>query len=514
MTDQLTLNKLFDRGRKLGRERFVSCYDQSGQTAQQSYTDFCDDIVELAHALVSHGMEKGDRVASLAGNSIEHLQLMWAVPLAGGVFHAINPKLTQGEIAYIFDASGDRFLFADINNAESALRLVETPNVRLFGLGAEAERQFGSASHGLDQRVTKNRSTPEFKGAETEAAVLCYTSGTTGRPKGVTYSHRALTLHAMTEAMVDGYGIGRSDTVLLMVPFCHGAAWGLPYSTLMCGAEIAIFSGSPKADAIAPLLKDRQVTFTAAVPEVMHPIATVLRAQNLQLPNLRVLMGGTAPSQETISNLHSAGVECLLCWGMTETLSAATMLHLPPSEKEPVIGQGQPLPLTEISLSDGTDSAPELLVRGPCVVETYFGSPKPARDKGWFPTGDTAEIDDDGSLRLQDRKKDLIKSGGEWISPAALEDEIARVPDVQQCAVIGVAHPKWGERPLCFIVASRPVTEVEVLDSLQASGRFAKWQLPDAVVLVETLPLTGVGKLDREVLREEYAAFFTRETST
>ena len=509
MTDPLTLYRLFERGRTVGAGRLVRCFGADRAVEEQSYERFAQGVVTLASALQMRCLEPGQRVATLAANGIRHLQLMWAVPLAGGVFHAVNTRLSAEEIAYILEDADDRFLFHDSDHDGLAVRLSEArPDMevlrlenaddgslveveRMFGLGAPVPESF--------EKVVTDENAP---------AVLCYTSGTTGRPKGVSYSHRALTLHALTETMVDGYGISNSDHVLLMVPFCHGAGWGVPYSAFMCGAEISVLAGPIRADHVAEILKQQDITFTGAVPEVIARIAPEIAASDADFSGLRVLMGGSASRSETLSILKSAGVASMLCWGMTETLSAATMQHLLPGDEDLQPTQGRPLPLTELSLAPREQGLQELLIRGPCVVEGYHMQRTSARRDGWFATGDTAHIEADGTLRLHERKKDLIKSGGEWISPSAQESVIARLPKVRECAVIGVPHPDWGERPLCVVAADEPVAKDDVHESLMSSGQFAKWQLPDDVVTLQKLPWTTLGKLDRQALRRMFCARF------
>ena len=509
MTDQLTLDRLFERGRRVGAGRRIACFAARGKVSEQNYEEFAQDVIALASILRARGLKPGQRVATLAANSIVHLQLIWAIILAGGVYHGINTRLSADEIAYIVQDAEDRIIFIDPDldiMCEKIRKTCFDRDTIVLGDNAEAD------DVSLDALLRSVKPVPEAIGHvvtdENAPAILCYTSGTTGRPKGVSYSHRALTLHALSEAMVDGYGIGNSDHVLLLVPFCHGAGWGVPCSAFMCGADISIFSAPMSPDPVLGILQDEQISFTAAVPEVIARIAREIAVRKVSLNGLRILMGGTAPRTETLEQLRSAGVTSMLCWGMTETLSAATMQHLPPEIGAVPLSQGQPLPLTELSLSKGPEGAQELLVRGPCVVEAYHGQDSSARENGWFATGDTAKIDADGTLRLDGRKRDLIKSGGEWISPARLEEVILQIAGVRECAVIGVPHPKWGERPLCILAASEPVNFGQIVDELMSTGRFAKWQIVNDVVNLKELPHTAVGKLDRQALRLRFYNHF------
>lgn len=512
MTDPLTLYRLFDRGRLVGRGRRIRCFGENGLAAEEDYEAFAAGVARFVQLLTNRGLRPGERIATLAANDISHLQMMWAAPLAGGVFHAINPRLSEDEIAYIIGDADDRFLFADPVHASLARSLREArPGIETFVFGPDCYDDLPCTGDETPFRSDMAFEIPQLVEEETAPAVLCYTSGTTGRPKGVVYSHRALTLHAMTEAMVDGYRICNADHVLLLVPFCHGAGWGVPYSAFMCGADISLLAGPIRPARVADILTKENITFTGAVPEVIGQIAPEIEARNLTLPGLRILMGGTAPRPQLLSILHEARVRTMLCWGMTETLSAATMQHLLPEADLVAPTQGQPLPLTELKL--GPDGAGELFVRGPCVVETYYNQGTSARDEGWFATGDVASIDADGSLRLQDRKKDLIKSGGEWISPAALEKIVSGIPGIRECAVVGLPHPKWGERPLCVVASAEDVSLDVVADALKTTGRFAKWQMPDDVVTLDALPRTVLNKLDRQALRKAFRNRFDREES-
>lgn len=509
MTDQLTLYRLFERGRILGRGKFVKCFTSDHQLEEMPHEEFTDGIVQLSQALTRSGLKPGQKVATLASNHIVHLQMMWAVPLAGGVFHAVNPRLSPDEISYIVGHADDCLLILDsehIHAAEEILNKLDNPPQCLVFDGEHAggfaplesliQSGDGPALHIVP--VIDDEQAP---------AVLCYTSGTTGKPKGVIYSHRSISLHVFTESMVDGYGIRQSDHVLLIVPFCHGAAWGVPYSALMCGSDISILEGPIRSERILDILAKQNVTFTAAVPEVFSRISDTLRATSRPWPDftgLRFLMGGSAPTTLTLETLRATGAHCMHCWGMTETLSAATLQHLPADSSPLEIHQGHALPITELKLSSSEDGTQELLVRGPCVADEYLGQKESVREDGWFPTGDIADIDDNGILRIQDRKKDLIKSGGEWISPAALEKALETFPAISACAVVGVESEQWGERPICFYCPHEQTSPDQIHEFLSRTACFAKWQLPDDYIAVDHLPISKNGKLDRKQLVRLY----------
>ena len=507
--DQLSINRAFERGLTIGNASVIRCFNQNGQVIEQSYEDFAKEVKQLILGLQKSGLKPGQLVGTVALNHLEHFQLMWAVPMAGGIFHPVNHHLSAEDVRYIINHAGDQFLCLDksmLNKVTSILS--DRASIKIYCFDEVADHMSVSDLKKLGS-FEKLDNLPRIAD-ENATAVLCYTSGTSGRPKGVAYSHRALTLHMLTEAAVDGYGINRYDHVLLMVPFCHGAGWGVPYSAFMCGADISLLHGTLPRQEIIDILVNHRITFTGAVPEIISDISKGLIDNSYNLSELRILMGGSPTSPSTIHALQKAGITSLLCWGMTETLSAATIKRiLPDSDAKP--GPGLPLPLTEFWLGEEFGNSRELLVRGPCVIEHYYGQDSSARVDGWFPTGDLATLSVEGSLHIHKRKKDLIKSGGEWISPMALEDEINKISSIKECVVVGIPDPKWGERPVLVTLTEQNITIADINSILSNTGFFEKWQLPDEMFNWESLPRTLKGKFDRHLIRLTIIESYLRE---
>ena len=474
---------------------------------------------QLANALIHAGVRPGDRIATLAWNDYRHLELYYAVSCIGAVLHTLNPRLYPEQIAYIANHAGDRMLFADltllplVEKLRPSLKTVE----RVIVLGNESYEPFiANESDTFDW--------PELD--ERTASALCYTSGTTGNPKGVLYDHRSTVLHSYGSALVDTMGFGRRDTILAVVPMFHANAWGLPYSAPMVGAKL-VFPGPKMGDGktLAALISEEQVTLAAGVPTVWQLLLNYAREHDIVLESLQqVLVGGSACPLSIMNEFRDRhGVWTIHAWGMTEMSPLGTANAMPPGyerlgaeEKDALrIRQGRPTFGVEMKIVDDAghelpwdgSSAGILKVRGPWVCSDYYhlGEASAAHDEhGWFATGDVANISEDGTLQITDRAKDVIKSGGEWISSIDLEGIAAGHPKLLQAAVIGVPHPKWDERPLLIAVArpgEKPSRE-ELLAWL--AGRVAKWWVPDDVVFVERIPLTATGKISKVELRQQF----------
>ena len=484
----------------------------------------------LANALRSAGVGPGDRVATLAWNDHRHLELYYAVSCMGAVLHTVNPRLFPEQLEFIFNHAGDKLLFVDptllpvIAPLSGKLPSVER-TVVMTGAASMPPAVAGTLPD-YESFIDGHPATFEWPELdEREACSLCYTSGTTGNPKGVLYSHRSTVLHAYGGCMADSLGLSGRDCVLAVVPMFHANAWGLPYSAPMTGAKL-VFPGPRMGDpaALTQLMNEERVTLAAGVPTVWTLLLNHLQQSGQTLETLeRTVIGGSAVPVQMIRDFRDRhGVTVIQGWGMTETSPLGSVSTLRPAQlglpdeaqvqlrgkaghgifgiAMKVVGEdGRELPW------DGA-SAGELKVRGPWVCSGYFRVEDSAAhaEPGWFATGDVAVIHPDGFLQITDRAKDVIKSGGEWISSVDLENCACGHPEVLMAAAIGVRHPKWEERPVLLVVP-RPGCAPAVESVLEHLGRhFAKWQLPDAVVLVEALPLTATGKINKRSLRDTY----------
>jgi fatty-acyl-CoA synthase len=479
----------------------------------------------LARALVAAGVAPGDRVATLMWNHAAHLEAYLAIPLAGAVVHTLNLRLHPEDIAYIANDAGDRVLMVD----EVLLPLYE----KVVAAGAAFEQVVvvgatrAPVAPLVDYEALLERA-PDValpRLAETDALGICYSSGTTGRPKGVVYSHRSTILHSLVSAMPDALDLSRTDTLLPVVPMFHVNAWGLPYTAAMVGARV-VFPG-PYLDppSLLELMAGEKVTISAGVPTIWLGIREALDASpgaySLQ-PGLRMIIGGSAAPEQLIRDFDRQGLTLIHAWGMTETSPLGLVSRVPPelagADDEQKVQlrarQGVPLPLVDIRVRNDAGDVPqddktsgELLIRGPWITASYTGKAA-ARDRwtedGFFRTGDVARLDRFGYVQLCDRLADLIKSGGEWIATQELENALMCHPAVREAAVIGVAHPRWTERPIAAVVL-KPGAEAGA-DELRAylAPRFAKFWLPDAFVFIEALPRTSTGKCRKTELRERF----------
>jgi fatty-acyl-CoA synthase len=487
---------------------------------------------QLARALQDRlGVRPGDRVATLAWNDHRHFELYYAIAGIGAVCHTINPRLFPDQIAYIVNHAGDRCLFADpmflplleqlaprLSSLEHIVALSDAAHMPESGLGGllDYESLISDLPHAF--------AWPEFE--ETTACGLCYTSGTTGSPKGALFHHRSTVLHALAIIMPDVMGLTSRDTVLPVVPMFHVNAWGLPYACPLVGARMVMPGPRLDGASLYEQLERERVTFAAGVPTVWFGLLDHMRASGQGLSSLeRVVIGGAAPPLSMIEAFEDAyGVEVLHGWGMTEMSPVGAVCNLKPAmtaldpaeqrrlkqkqgqaiwgvEFKIVDEQGRPLP------HDGR-SAGVLYVRGPWIASGYFrddaASQEALDEAGWFSTGDVATIDEHGYMHITDRAKDMVRSGGEWISSIALENAAVGHPALAEAAVIAVPHPKWGERPL-LIAVRRPgakVDQAEILEFL--TSKVARWWLPDEIVFFDELPHTATGKIKKSELRARF----------
>ncbi len=483
---------------------------------------------QLARALLRLGISPGERVATLAWNTFRHVELYYAISGIGAVCHTINPRLFDDQIAYIVNHAADRLLFVDTTFLPLVERLAPSfpADCRIVPMtGADAIAEAGLATlpcyESLIAAEDADFAWPEFD--ERTAAALCYTSGTTGHPKGALYSHRSTVLHAFAISLPDAISISARDVVCPVVPLFHACGWGIPYAAPMNGAKLVLPGPRLDGESLYRLFEAEGVTYALGVPTVWLGFEAYLSASGAHCSTLqRVLSGGSAVPPSMIEAFERHGIDLRQGWGMTEmsplgTTAALKAKHgvLDPSARNAVkVKQGRPVYGVEMKLVDDDGHAQphdgksigELLVRGPWIVSGYFedeaASEAAVEPDGWFHTGDMAVIDPDGYMQITDRRKDVIKSGGEWISSIDLENAAIAHDDVAEAAVIAVPDPRWGERPL-LIVAPRPGRRPERQALIEFLARqFPKWMLPDEVVCIDEMPHTATGKIMKTRLRE------------
>ncbi|MEN0137288.1 MAG: long-chain-fatty-acid--CoA ligase [Rhodococcus sp. (in: high G+C Gram-positive bacteria)] len=478
----------------------------------------------LAAALAGIGIAEGDRVATLLWNQAEHVEIYFAVPAMGAVVHTLNPRLHADELAFIAADAGDSVIVVDesllevfdgLRHAYHFEHVIVVTHRHTAPPGTLDYHAFVEAAEPMDWPILDERT----------AAAMCYTSGTTGRPKGVVYSHRALLLHSLAAALPDALGVSRDDTLLPVVPMFHANGWGLPYAAALIGARLVL--PGPRLDpvSILDLLADEQVTMTAGVPTVWMGMLTALDAepQRWDLSCLdRLIVGGAAVSRALLEGYDRHGLKVVQAWGMTETSPLGTVSRLPSeladsgsdAQYDNRIRQGTAVPLVDIRATDDDgrriewdDTAMgELEVRGPWVASAYYngaGSNSFTAD-GWFRTGDIVRIDKRGSIRICDRAKDLVKSGGEWISSVDLENCLMAHPAVAEAAVIAVPDERWGERPLAALVVREGMTADPDDLTQHLATEFSKWQIPERFEILPEIPRTATGKFRKTELRERF----------
>ena len=514
----LTLQHFLERAGRLFPNKEIVTRTAHG-THLYRFGDYYRRTHRLAHALKQMGIGAGDRVATLCWNTQQHLELYFAVTCYGAVLHTLNLRLSSDDLAYIISHAEDRVIFVDA----SLLPILEKirdriPCVqRLIVIGGnsdEYQRLLDSTSH---------MPYPWPRLDENWAAGMCYTSGTTGNPKGVVYSHRALYLHSVAFTMADTFALSERDVALQVVPMFHANGWGQPFAAIMAGSKIVLPGEHPQPRDIAQLIQNERVTIMGAVPTIWIGLDCVLQEEKFDVSSMRLGVGaGSALPRKLIEKFQKEhGIELRHLWGMTETTPVGTVgvlkcdlanrpeddcFRTRAKQGLPVVGvdlravddQGREVPW------DGTTIG-EVQVRGPWITSGYYNDARSAAAfvDGWFRTGDVATIDDEGYMQLVDRAKDVIKSGGEWISSVDLENAIMGHPKVLEAAVVAVEHPQWQERPLAMVVPKPQfqdgVTKEEILTFLEP--RFAKWWLPDDVIFVDAIPKTSVGKFDKKVMR-------------
>jgi fatty-acyl-CoA synthase len=525
----LLVSKLIDHAAlNHGRREIVTLRCEGG-VHRSNWSQVHGRAKRVAAALRGLGMRPGDRIATLAWNTHRHVESWYGISGMGGVAHTINPRLFEEQIAYIANHAEDRLLFFDLTFVKLVERLApKLETIERFVLLTDAAHLPSDTSLDLlsyeEMIAAAPAEEPWTEVPETAPAGLCYTSGTTGNPKGVQYSHRSNVLHAFGAAMGDTLDIRSGSSVLPVAPMYHANAWAVPYTTAAVGAKLVLNGPNFDAPTLARLIRDEGVTLTLAVPTIWLGMLQHLEATGEHLgPLKRVVIGGSAAPRFMIEAFEERhGIDVMHAWGMTEmsplgTLGSlsASALDLPRERQLDLkCKQGRAIFGVEMRLvdDDGNELPRDgkafgrLLVRGPWIVASYFkGDGGAILDAdGWFDTGDVATIDPEGYMQIVDRSKDVIKSGGEWISSIDLENLAAGCPGVAEAAVIGIAHPKWDERPL-LVVVRKPDAAIEAGDVLAwLEGRIAKWWTPDAVEFVDELPHTATGKIQKVTLRERF----------
>ena len=500
-----------------------------GDIHRYTYRDCHRRARQLANALAGLGVQMGQRVATLAWNGYRHMEAYYAVSGSGAVLHTINPRLHPEQIAYIANHAEDQYLFFDM----TFLPIIEAiaascPTIKAFVMLCDRAHMppAGSVPGLLCYEELLDASSDDFQWPvfdENAASSLCYTSGTTGNPKGALYSHRSTVLHSYAAAMPGSMNVSARDAVLPVVPMFHVNAWGLPYSAPLTGAKL-VFPG-PQLDgkSLYDLVEQEQVTFSAGVPTVWLGLLTYMTQHGLRFSSFkRTMIGGSACPPAMMKTLrHEYGIEVVHAWGMTEmsplgTTATLQARHLGlPEQQQQALLEKQGNAIFGVNMKIVDDAGDELawdgktygnlMVKGAWVIRQYYkGEGGDPLDHGWFPTGDVATIDGDGYMQITDRSKDVIKSGGEWIGTIDLENIAMSHPAVLQAACIGIAHPKWDERPL-LVVVKRPGTEVSKQELIAFyDGKIAKWWTPDDVSFVDLLPTGATGKILKNRLREQF----------
>ncbi len=521
----LTVPYLLDRAGRYFPDVEVVSRGPDRSVTHTRYAEVRHRAHQLANGLARLGVRRGDRVATLGWNHARHLEAYFGIPLTGGVLHTLNPRLPAGDLAYVVTHAGDSVLLVD----DVLLPVLEQIRDRVSLEHLVVWTNSSRAPADMIDYEELIAGEPDAFAAprldENEAASMCYTSGTTGRPKGVVYSHRAVVLHSLSWAMTDGLGIGQRDVLCPAVPMFHVNGWGLPFTATLVGCKQVLPGPNLDPESLLDLFVAEGATVSAGVPTIWLGILHALEKEpgRWSIGELRIVIGGSAAPESLIRRFDQHGLRLVHAWGMTEMTPTGTASWLKRSFDALTddqryayrAKQGVPLPLVETRIMGQAGEAPwdgqamgELEVRGPCVASSYYEAPEMTgrwSDDGWFRTGDVATIDPDGYVKISDRTKDLVKSGGEWISTVDLENALMGHPAVAEAAVIAAKHPKWDERPVAVVVVEdgAAVTGDELRAFLLPT--FPKFWLPDEFVFTDEIPRTAASKFQKSALREQYS---------
>ncbi|HZA79124.1 MAG TPA: long-chain fatty acid--CoA ligase [Acidimicrobiales bacterium] len=529
----LTLTHLHARAERLFFDKQVVTVTAAGRQ-RVTYGEWAERTRRLGTVLDQLGISADGRVATFGWNTARHLELYFAAPCTNRVLHALNIRLFPDQLTYIANHAEDEVVFIDRTLAKLVWPLLDTfATVRHVvvmddGAGEIPDPPAGKAVHDYEELLAAAEPAELRVDDENQAASMCYTSGTTGNPKGVVYSHRSTFLHTYGVLTSGGLGPVEEDRVLPVVPMFHANAWGLAHAAVACGADLIMPGPDLSPKGLADLIESERVTLAAGVPTIWMGVLPELKGRDVS--SLRAIPCGGSAVPRALSEAYreQVGLPIMQAWGMTETSPVASSGHIKSTLDAALDDEGraelrttvgQPLFGIEarvVDLGSGKEqpwdgeSSGELQVRGPWVIAGYYNdarSPESFTEDGWLKTGDVASIDRHGYIQLRDRTKDVIKSGGEWVSSVELENEIMAHPKVAEAAVIGVAHPRWSERPLACVVSKEgeTVTKDEIIAFLEP--RVAKWWLPDDVVFVDEIPKTSVGKFSKKDLRDRFADY-------